>query len=193
MFCHELSAAAHKFIMRNFPEVSEQSEELMELSVEKAISILGHDELNVKNEETVWNAVIRWISENQDLRKHHIVDLIQQVRTGLMDTQYFMEHVKDHAYVTGHEGCKPLVIETLKFLYDLEVASSPRALGLTVTPGIARPRIPHEVLFAIGGWSGGNPTNFIETYDTRADRWILVDEVDPTGELTNKHSDYKQS
>jgi len=29
--------------------------------------------------------------------------------------------------------------------------------------------------------SGGSPTNFIETYDTRADRWIRVSEVDPTG------------
>jgi len=35
--------------------------------------------------------------------------------------------------------------------HDLQVA----------TPNIARPRIPHEVLFAIGGWSGGTPTNYI--------------------------------
>lgn len=50
-----------------------------------------------------------------------------------------------------------------------------------ITPEIARPRVPHEILFAIGGWSGGSPTNFIETYDTRADRWVKVEEVDPTG------------
>lgn len=30
-----------------------------------------------------------------------------------------------------------------------------------------RPRIPFEILFAVGGWSAGSPTNFIETYDTR--------------------------
>lgn len=46
--------------------------------------------------------------------------------------------------------------------------------GEVATPEIARPRVPHEVLFAIGGWSGGSPTNFIETYDTRADRWVKV-------------------
>lgn len=32
---------------------------------------------------------------------------------------------------------------------------------------LTRPRIPHEVLFAMGGWSAGSPTNFVETYDTR--------------------------
>jgi hypothetical protein len=42
------------------------------------------------------------------------------------------------------------------------------------TPEIARPRIPHDILFAIGGWLGENPTNCFETYDTRADRWIEV-------------------
>jgi len=32
---------------------------------------------------------------------------------------------------------------------------------------IARPRVPYEILFAIGGWSAGSPTSFVETYDTR--------------------------
>lgn len=32
---------------------------------------------------------------------------------------------------------------------------------------LAKPRIPYEILFAIGGWSAGSPTNFVETYDTR--------------------------
>ena len=48
-----------------------------------------------------------------------------------------------------------------------------------ITPQLAIPRIPHEILFAIGGWSSGapdgrGPTNAIESYDIRADRWVLV-------------------
>jgi hypothetical protein len=42
------------------------------------------------------------------------------------------------------------------------------------TPEIARPQITHEILFAIGGCSEGNDTNFAETYDIRADRWVEV-------------------
>jgi hypothetical protein len=63
-------------------------------------------------------------------------------------------------------------METLMFLYDLQMFT--REDEEIPIPKFARPRIPHEILFAIGGWSGGNPTNFIETYDTRADRWIKV-------------------
>jgi len=80
--------------------------------------------------------------------------------------------VKDHPYVAGNEACRPVIIETLKFLYDLEMITQKD--GEIPTPEIARPRVPHEILFAIGGWSGGSPTNFIETYDTRADRWVKV-------------------
>jgi len=43
---------------------------------------------------------------------------------------------------------------------------------------IARPRVPHELLFVVGGWSGGSPTNILETYDIRADRWIVCDSMD---------------
>jgi hypothetical protein len=41
-------------------------------------------------------------------------------------------------------------------------------------PEIARPRIPHEILFVVGGWTEDNTRHFIEAYDTRRDRWISV-------------------
>jgi kelch-like protein 10 len=80
--------------------------------------------------------------------------------------------VKNHPYVNGDDGCRPLVIDTLRFLYDLEIITE--KTQEVITPELARPRIPHEVMFAIGGWSGGSPTSAIETYDTRADRWVQV-------------------
>lgn len=49
------------------------------------------------------------------------------------------------------------------------------------TPALAMPRIPHDVIFAIGGWSEGRPQSFIETYDTRADRWINIPYEDHAG------------
>ncbi len=74
-----------------------------------------------------------------------------------------------------NEACRPLVIETLKFLYDLDMDETKE---LDLSHPLARPRIPHDILFVIGGWSGGSPTNVIETYDTRADRWVLCESTD---------------
>lgn len=135
-------------------------------------SLVGADELNVKSEQTVWELILRWINYDLESRKDYIVDLMKNIRLGLLDTQFFLENVKDHPYVVGNDACRPIIIETLKFLYDLEMITQKD--GEVPTPEIARPRVPHEILFAIGGWSGGSPTNYIETYDTRADRWIPV-------------------
>ena len=97
---------------------------------------------------------------------------MKNIRLGLLDTQFFLENVKDHKYVIGNELCRPIIIETLKFLYDLEMITLKD--GEIPTPIIARPRVPHEILFAIGGWCANNAISYIETYDTRADRWVKV-------------------
>lgn len=80
-----------------------------------------------------------------------------------------------NAYVKENEACRPLIIEVLKFLYDLDVDE---AREVDLAHPLARPRVPHEVMFVVGGWSGGSPTNIIETYDTRADRWITIENPD---------------
>ncbi|KAK5645391.1 hypothetical protein RI129_006691 [Pyrocoelia pectoralis] len=166
--CTQLASITWKYVMRHFVVIAQQSEEILNLSLEGLQEIINADELNVKSEETVWEAILRWIDHDSDNRKAHIVTLMRGIRLGLLDTQFFLEHVKDHSYVTNCEESRPMIIETLRFF---EVS----------TPEIARPRVPHEVLFAIGGWSGGSPTAYMETYDTRADRWVKIEEIDPMG------------
>lgn len=35
-----------------------------------------------------------------------------------------------------------------------------------------------QILLVMGGWSGSSPTYVIETYDTRADKWISIETDD---------------
>nr|XP_031847034.1 kelch-like protein 10 isoform X2 [Nomia melanderi] len=177
--CKGLENSAYCYVMRHFVQVAQRSEEILNLPIDELTALTGADELNVKNEDTVWELVLKWINYDPQSRKGHIVDLMKNIRLGLLDTQFFLENVKDHPYVTGNDACRPIIIETLKFLYDLEIITQKD--GEVPTPEIARPRVPHEILFAISGWSGRTATNYIETYDTRADRWIKVEEVDPNG------------
>ena len=87
-----------------------------------------------------------------------------------MTDNSFMEKIKSHKYVKDRKEVKPLIIRALRLLYDLELEENP---DMDVYNPLTRPRVPHEVLVVIGGWSGGSPTNVVETYDTRADRWVL--------------------
>lgn len=154
------------------PKVAQKSEDLLDLPIEELRSLVGADDLNVNSEEVVWELVLKWINHDPEHRQCHIVDLLKNIRLGLLDTEFFLEKVKDHPYVTGNEACRPIIIETLKFLYDLEMITQKH--GEVPTPEIARPRVPHEILFAICGWIGSGATSYMETYDTRADRWVQV-------------------
>lgn len=92
-----------------------------------------------------------------------------------------MEKVKSHPYIENNAETRPTILETMRFLCDLDTLST-TSTEIT-TPSLALPRLPHEIVFAIGGWSEGAPQTCIEAYDSRADRWIRVETKfeDPAG------------
>ncbi|XP_052281875.1 kelch-like protein 10 [Dreissena polymorpha] len=171
-FCHILERNSFKVIMYDFLTVMTESSEFLNLSADELADILSRDELNVKNEELVFDAVVRWIDFDPERRKEHMALLLRSMRLGLLTTHFFVEKVKPHPYVKDSDSCKAIVIDILKLLYDLDTEFEKL---MDVETNFNRPRVPHEVLFAVGGWSGGSPTNLVETYDTRTDKWISVD------------------
>lgn len=123
-FCQNLSQRVWKFIMKNFVEISLESNEILKLPLNDLLKIINADNLNVKSEEIVWDLVLKWINYDPSERKQHIVVLMKGIRLGLLDTQFFLEKVKDHQYVTACEESRPMIIATLKFLYDLETIAN---------------------------------------------------------------------
>ncbi|VVC26077.1 Kelch repeat type 1,Kelch-type beta propeller,BTB-kelch protein,BTB/Kelch-associated [Cinara cedri] len=174
----QLADASYKFIIKEFTLVSETTDELMKLSKDEFESIIEDNQLNVKHEECVWDVLVKWVDVDPEIRKNDLVSLLPKVRFGLMDSKYFIDNVKDHRYIQNRADCRPYIIETLKFLYDLQLTSTDTKM---MAPMLARPRYPVEVLFVIGGWSGGSPTSAIEAYDTKSDRWTRVTDEDPFG------------
>ncbi|NXV49285.1 KLH10 protein, partial [Uria aalge] len=170
-YCPELREAAHVFILRHFEEVTRLSTEFLDLSIEEFTHILEKDELNVKQEETAFEAILKWIDHAPQDRRRHIAVLLGKVRLALMHAEYFMNNVKTHQYVQDNEECKALIIKALTEMYNLDMYGQSSS---DFTHPLTRPRLPCAILFAVGGWSGGSPTNAIETYDSRADQWVNV-------------------
>uniref|UniRef100_A0A3B3ZIB2 BACK domain-containing protein n=1 Tax=Periophthalmus magnuspinnatus TaxID=409849 RepID=A0A3B3ZIB2_9GOBI len=106
---HKTKDLAWRFIMSHFEE---------ELS-----GFIEDDELDVKNETVVYQAVMHWT--NYDLQQRRV------------DFPHVLAKVLTHIR-------------------------------------LIRPRLPGAILLAIGGWSGDDPTNGIEAYDYKADRWVNV-------------------
>ncbi|XP_066440803.1 kelch-like protein 10 [Eleutherodactylus coqui] len=167
--CPELQHKAYTYILQNFENIRKTSEEFFELSAEDLKGLIEKDELNIKHEEAAFEAIIQWIDHNPATRKQDISHLLPVVRFSLLDEDYFNNRIKAHSYIRDNQECKPIVINAYKAFYNLNMG------GLTSPNNpISRPRLPSAILLAIGGWSGGGPTNAIESYDARADIWRNV-------------------
>jgi kelch-like protein 10 len=53
------------------------------------------------------------------------------------------------------EASRPVITEALKFLDDFEAIKTRNRVFLS--PKIALPRVPHYILFVIGGWNIAGP------------------------------------
>ncbi|KAG8573395.1 hypothetical protein GDO81_012389 [Engystomops pustulosus] len=166
----ELHQEAHMYILHNFEDIAKLSDEFLDLSAVELKGLLEKDELNIKQEETAFEAIVKWISHSPEQRKHHISLLLPEVRFAFMNTDFFNFNVKMNNYVKGNKKCKPIIIDALRAMFNLNT----NGYSNTDLSPMSRPRLPYEVLFAVGGWSGGSPTNAIECYDARAAQWIQI-------------------
>ncbi|XP_066301782.1 kelch repeat and BTB domain-containing protein 2-like [Branchiostoma lanceolatum] len=107
-------------IARHFTEVA-SSEEFCSLSVNQLTEIISHDELDVKEETTVWEAVVRWVQHSREDRLHHLPSILPYIRFNLLtsdNTAAILEHplvredpgsceVISNVVQEGNSGAKP--------------------------------------------------------------------------------------
>ncbi|XP_035677555.1 kelch-like protein 18 [Branchiostoma floridae] len=105
--------ACLQFIQRSFVEVA-SSEEFYSLSVNQLTEIISHDELDVKEETTVWEAVVRWVQHSREDRLHHLPNILPHIRFNLL-TPYNMVAILDHPLISedpGRSAIRNVVKET---------------------------------------------------------------------------------
>jgi kelch-like protein 20 len=88
----ELLRIADKYLQNNFVDVVE-SDEFLLLPVNQLIEMISADELNVKNEEQVYQAAMSWVGQNVPERKQFLGQLLSHVRLPLLNVQYLVTKV----------------------------------------------------------------------------------------------------
>ena len=73
---HDLASQALTFILRNLQEVI-KGQEFNQISKSMLVKIITCDQLSVKSEKVVAEAVLAWVNGNQENRKHFVADLLQ--------------------------------------------------------------------------------------------------------------------
>ncbi|XP_041664534.1 kelch-like protein 10 [Cheilinus undulatus] len=161
-----LHSKVYRYIIDHFDEVI-SCEEFLQLSVEELVDFLEKDDLNVKLERSVFDAIIRWIGHIPEERGGHISLLFSKVRLAMMSQESIMLHIMSNDLVRNNAQCMETIQALLSAMIDGSTINS-------LSQPFMRLRLPSAILLAIGGWSGGNPTNGIEAYDYRADQWLTV-------------------
>ncbi|XP_012728266.2 kelch-like protein 10 isoform X1 [Fundulus heteroclitus] len=158
-----LKEAAYLYILQHFEEVVDVCADFLQLSVEQLADLIGKDELNVRKESFVFEAILRWVEVAPEERKGYMPTLLTKVRLLLMPADYTVDSMCKNHLVRSNIQCMNMVISAMKIL---------RGSGLARPP--TSTRLPSHVLLAIGGFEGNHVSDKIELYNVRTDRWKTV-------------------
>jgi kelch-like protein 17 (actinfilin) len=167
--CKDLLESSHKYALNHFVDVC-QTEEFLLLNVKQIHELISSDDINVKSEEQVFNAVISWINYDKESRKGFIHQLLPHVRLALLSRECLMTRVETEDIIRSNQECKDLLIEAMKYHLLPEKRSmlqSPRT----------KPRSPSgrvSILFAIGGGSLFAIHSECECYDPQIEKWCMI-------------------
>uniref|UniRef100_A0A0K2U119 Kelch-like protein diablo n=1 Tax=Lepeophtheirus salmonis TaxID=72036 RepID=A0A0K2U119_LEPSM len=102
---NDLEKRAENFILERFESVW-TSEEFSEASFGDVKSLLSSDDIIVKSEETIWNAILKWICFNETERKtKYLEDLVKLcLRIPLLPSSFVQNKILEHAFIKNASG-----------------------------------------------------------------------------------------
>ncbi|XP_061580424.1 kelch-like protein 6 [Cololabis saira] len=138
-----LRTRTQDYITSHFSQVI-QLEDFLQLPAESLEAILQRDSLDVKCEECVFEALMRWVRAQRDERFPLLARLLSHVRLPLLEPAYFVEKVESDELI---RSCS----EAFPFLQE---ARTYHLSGREVVSERTKPREQHflsEVFLIIGG------------------------------------------
>ncbi|XP_066272327.1 kelch-like protein 24a [Branchiostoma lanceolatum] len=82
------------YIGRQFRKFA-TSNEFCSLGVNQLTEIISHDELDVKEETAVWEAVVRWVQHSREDRQHHLPSILPHIRFNLLTSDVTVAILED--------------------------------------------------------------------------------------------------
>lgn len=189
----DLKDSSLQFCLDNFREVI-QNEEFLEIDDSCLFDLVSNDQLDVDDEELLFEAVINWAQVDIDNRKQSLRKLMSNIRFATMDASklvfldkiyqdkdlsiYFQEYVdqaKDFLLLTHYSNAK---ICQCQEKISASIASGPELmtkLGMAEHSTRWRNSLRRQQrIFAVGGWTNDRPSEKVEKYNPYTDTWQEV-------------------
>ena len=111
--CIELQEKARDFIYANFTSVVEH-EDFLNLTVSEVEKWISSDEIRVRGEEDVFQAIVKWAEQNGDGEREKFFELFRHVRLIYLSRNYVFNEIFPHPLVTNDKACTAFVLDTVK-------------------------------------------------------------------------------
>lgn len=163
--CFDFLHVADEFARRHFTTLT-NTEMFLKLSTKHLLEIISGNDLNIKHEEQVFEAVMSWVTFKPDERIDVLPDLLEQIRLPLLPTNYLLHNVECNQYIRDDMSCRKYLDEAKNYKLCPENVSSLRNQPRKSTAG---------TLFSVGGrGKTGEPFQCIECYDWFNNTWFSV-------------------
>ncbi|XP_007905024.1 kelch-like protein 30 [Callorhinchus milii] len=106
--CPEVKVKARSFLLENFEAVS-QSEEFLQLESDRLLGCLGSELLQVQEEQSLVEAILRWVKYNEAERSRFLPELFQLVHLPLLTVEYMRDHLLHEKVIQECELCRSTI------------------------------------------------------------------------------------
>ncbi|XP_072286750.1 kelch-like protein 4 [Pyxicephalus adspersus] len=164
--CMELLRVAHSYTMEHFIEVIRNQEFLL-LPANEIAKLLSSDDINVPDEETIFQALMQWVKYDIESRQRDLGMLLSYIRLPLLPPQLLADLENSPMFANDLE-CQKFLMEAMKYHLLPERRSmmqSPRTKPRKSTVG---------ALYAVGGMDATKGATTIEKYDLRTNSWVQI-------------------
>lgn len=138
--CIDLKKKANQFIERHFTQVC-QEEEFLQLTPQELICLIRKDELNVREEREVYQAVLSWVKYDEDRRYPRMEHILQAVRCQYLTPSFLKEQMSTCTVLRKVPACREYLAKIFK---DLTLHKKPVVKE-------RRPNTP-RIIYVAGGY-----------------------------------------
>ena len=186
--CPELEAMANHVALENFSIVVD-TDEFLAIPLERLLTYLTSDLIDVRSEETVYGAVIQWIEHSVRSRQAYKCSLMEHIRLATLPLRFIEDVVAVDTHMSSCVTCRGRVDEARQY-HETTTGDAPSRRRRSMQTETFVPRlstVAKEVMVLVGGVTSksngdvlGGSTHVlqsVEMYDPHKDKWQALPDL----------------
>uniref|UniRef100_A0A1I7UBJ1 BTB domain-containing protein n=2 Tax=Caenorhabditis tropicalis TaxID=1561998 RepID=A0A1I7UBJ1_9PELO len=197
--CSTLKSSTDDFAAEQFGCIR-RSTDFRNISFQHLKRLLNRSDLNVTEEQEVFESIVYWVETEPDERVHHFPDLFETIRLHLIEWDYLCDVIKTHKYVKESRECRDIISTALfdalgrqktksrsqenhETTLEYSANMTESVQSLTTTFPVLGPKSKMRksiagIIFCAGGrGTAGGPYSSVEAYDWRKNLWFAVPDM----------------